>query len=222
MSRTAPSKIANLDAQTLAQWTDEDPRNRRTDHEILEELAACADRLGVTPTIREFADDKLTTIHPQTVIARLGSWNAACRILGLRPRRSASDAELLQALRDLGNKLGRTPRPADLVEHKKEVPSQSLYYARMGGLNKALRAAGFDVASNADEKLDHAIECAISLVADRGELPSFVEWGQMRREGADLPSEWQIYRLCTTEHGKAWRIFSKLVEQASDQHSHAA
>ena len=52
-------------------------RKRYSDEQILAELAACAKRLGRSPTMREFAADVETSVHPQTVIEHFGSWNEA-------------------------------------------------------------------------------------------------------------------------------------------------
>jgi len=64
-------------------------RKRYTDEQILAELKACAERLGRSPTMREFSADSKTTVHPQTVIEHFGSWNRAKRRAGLVPRRFA-------------------------------------------------------------------------------------------------------------------------------------
>ena len=48
--------------------------------------------------MREFEADPLTKVHPQTVIERFGTWNAAKRKAGLVPRRFATRADLLDAL----------------------------------------------------------------------------------------------------------------------------
>ena len=79
-------------------------RKRYTDEQILAELAACAKRLGKSPTMREFAADPETSVHPQTVIEHFGSWNEAKRTAGLVPRRFATREELLVcvALADAG------------------------------------------------------------------------------------------------------------------------
>src|ERR687893_701982 len=81
-------------------------RRRYTDEEILAELRASAERLGRSPTMREFADDEDTRVHPQTVIEHFGSWNAAKRRAGLVPRRFVTRDELLTVLRELGDELG--------------------------------------------------------------------------------------------------------------------
>src|SRR5215208_597046 len=76
-------------------------RRRYSDAQILGELRACAERLDRSPTIREFGEDPGTTVHPQTVVERFGSWNAAKRQAGLRPRRFLTRTEQLGALRAL-------------------------------------------------------------------------------------------------------------------------
>ena len=74
-------------------------RKRYSDEQILAELRACAERLGRSPTMKEFAADPGTNVHPQTVIEHFGSWNAAKRAAGLVPRRFATRDELLGVLR---------------------------------------------------------------------------------------------------------------------------
>src|SRR4051795_11207235 len=92
-------------------------RKRYTDEQILAELTDCAKRLGRSPTMREFAADSKTTVHPQTVIEHFGSWNEAKRKAGLVPRRFATREELLELLKGLGEELGRIPTARDIVEH---------------------------------------------------------------------------------------------------------
>src|ERR671934_2124861 len=64
-------------------------RKRYSDEQILGELRECAQRLGRSPTMKEFGGDRATNVHPQTVIEHFGSWNAAKRKAGLLPRRFA-------------------------------------------------------------------------------------------------------------------------------------
>ena len=52
-------------------------RRRYTDDDILAELRAAAERMGRSPTMREFAADPEARVHPQTVIEHFGTWNAA-------------------------------------------------------------------------------------------------------------------------------------------------
>src|SRR5205823_7752107 len=104
------------------------------DEHILDELRTCAERLGRSPTMREFEADRKTSVHPQTVIEHFGSWNRAKRLAGLVPRRFATRAELLRLLRDLGDELGRVPGARDIEARKGSMPSKSLYWHTFGSL----------------------------------------------------------------------------------------
>src|SRR3954463_3344539 len=119
-------------------------RKRYTDEQILAELAACAKRLGRSPTMREFAGEPKTSVHPQTVIEHFGSWNEAKRKAGLVPRRFATREELLELLRGLGEELGRIPTARDIEEHRGRMPSKSLYWHTFGSLANAPRPGGVD------------------------------------------------------------------------------
>src|ERR671927_869667 len=110
--------VANIDRQALAEFQ-AGIRKRYTDEQILVELKECAERLGRSPTMREFAADAETTVHPQTVIEHFGSWNNAKRTAGLVPRRFATKSELLRLLRDLGEELGRTPTASDIDQRRR-------------------------------------------------------------------------------------------------------
>src|SRR5918992_5943801 len=113
-SRRHPA-VAGIDPEALAAFQ-AGIRKRYTDEAIIEELRACAGRLGRSPTMREFAGDPQTKVHPQTVIEHFGSWNAAKRRAGLMPRRFATRAELVEQLRALGEELGRVPTAKDIEE----------------------------------------------------------------------------------------------------------
>src|SRR3979490_2015637 len=78
--------VAEIDPKKLAEFQ-AGIRKRYSDDQILAELRACAERLGRSPTMREFAADPETAVHPQTVIEHYGSWNAAKRPAGPPPRR---------------------------------------------------------------------------------------------------------------------------------------
>ena len=129
---------------------------RYTDEQLLDELRACAARLGRSPTMREFSLDPEAKPHPQTLVTRFGSWNGAKRKAGLVARRFATRAELLSQLRELGAELGRTPTGADLLRRRASMPSKSLYWQAFGSLRSALRAAGFDV-PRAEERSERAV-----------------------------------------------------------------
>jgi hypothetical protein len=186
-------------------------RKRYTDVQIVEELKACAERLGRSPTMREFAADAETTVHPQTVIEHFGSWNAAKREAGLVPRRFATRAELVRLLRELGDELGRPPTARDLDERRGQVPSKSLYWHTFGSLTNALREAGYDVPVG-EERLERALEQGAALARKLGRLPKFNDWAGARRSDDALFTEWQVYRMFDAKRG-AWATFQFLVRE---------
>jgi len=186
-------------------------RKRYSDEQILEELRAHAARLGRSPTMKEFAADPETKVHPQTVIEHFGTWNAAKRAAGLVPRRFATREELLGLLRTLGEELGRPPTARDIDEHKGRLPSKSLYWHTFGSLTNALREAGFDVPVG-EERLERAVDQGVALAEKLGRLPKFADWAAARKEDDSLLTEWQVYRMFDARRG-AWSTFQFLVRQ---------
>ena len=200
--------VADIDPRRLAEFQ-AGIRKRYSDAQIVDELKACAGRLGRSPTMREFAADPETTAHPQTVIEHFGSWNAAKRAAGLVPRRFATREELLGLLRELGDELGRPPTARDIDEHKGKLPSKSLYWHTFGSLATALREAGFDIAVG-EERLERALEQGAALAIALGRLPKFADWAEARKEDDSLLTEWQVYRMLDARRG-AWSTFQFLV-----------
>jgi hypothetical protein len=186
-------------------------RRRYTDEDILAELRAAAERMGRSPTMREFAADPEARVHPQTVIEHFGTWNAAKRAAGLFPRRFLTREELLEQLRRLGEEIGRTPTARDLTARRRSFPSASLYAHTFGSLAAALREAGFEVLQG-EERLERAIEQGVELARRLGRLPKMADWAAARRADETLLSEWQVYRLLDVPRG-AWTAFQYLVRQ---------
>ena len=186
-------------------------RRRYTDDEILAELRAAAERLGRSPTMREFAGDPDARVHPQTVIEHFGTWNGAKRAAGLFPRRFLTREELLEHLRALGAELDRAPTARDLASRRKSLPSASLYAHTFGSLANALREAGFEVLQR-EERLERAIEQGAAIARALGRLPKMADWASARRDDTALLSEWQVYRLLDVPRG-AWTAFQYLVRE---------
>ena len=201
--------MAGIDPQALADFQ-AGIRKRYTDEQILAQLTESAERLGRSPTMREFAADAATTVHPQTVIEHFGSWNAAKRRAGLVPRRFATREELLGQLRRLGEELGRTPTARDIDERKGSMPSKSLLWHTFGSLAHALREAGFDVPVG-EERLERAVEQGAALAQTLGRLPKMADWAVARKLDAALLTEWQIYRMIDVQ--PAWAAFQYLVRE---------
>jgi len=202
--------LAGIDREALAAFQ-AGIRKRYSDEQILEELAASANRLGRSPTMREFADDPETSVHPQTVIEHFGSWNEAKRKAGLVPRRFATREELLELLKELGQELGRIPTARDIEEHRGRMPSKSLYWHTFGSLANALREAGFDVPVG-EEKLERALEQGVVLARKLKRLPKFADWGAARKKDETLLTEWQVYRMFDARRG-AWSTFQFLIKE---------
>jgi len=202
--------VADIDRQALAEFQ-AGIRKRYTDEQILAELKQSAERLGRSPTMREFSADKETTVHPQTVIEHFGSWNRAKRKAGLVPRRFATREELLTLLEELGKELGRVPTARDIDEHRGQLPSKSLYWHTFGSLTNALREAGFDVPVG-EERLERALDQAVRLSKQLGRLPKFADWAEARKADETLMTEWQIYRMFDARRG-AWSTFQFLIRE---------
>jgi hypothetical protein len=211
MARRRPYRaISRVDPRALEEFQ-AGIRKRYSDEEILGQLRACARRIGRSPTMKEFSADEETTIHPQTVIERFGSWNRAKRAAGLVPRRFATKEELLRCLRELGERLGRTPTAKDVDANRGLVPSKSLYWHSFGSFTNALREAGFDVPVG-EERLERAIVQGTELARRLRRLPRFADWAEARRADPRLLSEWQVYRMFDARRG-AWATFQFLVRE---------
>ena len=202
--------VTRIDPQALAEFQ-AGIRRRYTDEQILEALRASAERLGRSPTMKEFAGDPGARMHPQTVIEHFGTWNAAKRAAGLLPRRFATREELADQLRRLGDELGRVPTARDLDERRGTMPSKSLYWHTFGSLSTALREAGFDVAVG-EERLERAIAQGAALARELGRLPKFGDWQAARWADPSLLTEWQVYRMFEARRG-AWATFQFLVRE---------
>jgi hypothetical protein len=186
-------------------------RRRYGDEQLLAELRACAERLGRSPTMREFAADRRAPVHPQTLADRFGSWNRAKRLAGLVPRRFATKGELLEQLRTLGDELGRVPTGRDLDARRGTMPSKSLLWQTFGSLSNALRAAGFDVPRR-DERLERALAQGERLARRLGRLPRFSDWAAAKERDPRLLGEWQVYRLFAAGSG-GWTTFQYMLRE---------
>ena len=202
--------IAAIDPDALASFQ-AGIRKRYSDEQILAELRASAERLGRSPTMKEFAADPDTKVHPQTVIEHFGTWNAAKRAAGLVPRRFSTREELVALLAKLGEQLGRTPTARDIDARRGTMPSKSLYWHTFGSLANALREAGFDVPVG-EERLERALEQGVALARRLRHLPKFADWAEARKRDESLMTEWQIYRMFQGRRG-AWSTFQFLIRE---------
>ena len=215
MARKPPYRaVAKIDPAALASFQ-AGIRKRYSNDQILTELRDSAERLGCSPTMREFAADPKTTVPPQTVIEHFGSWNAAMREAGLLPHRFATREELVGLLGELGEELGRTPTAKDLDERRGSMPSKSLYWHTFGSLAAALREAGFDVPVG-EERLERAVDQGVKLARRLKRLPKFADWAVARRKDESMMTEWQVYRMFDARRG-AWSTFQFLIKERLDE-----
>jgi len=210
MARKPYRAVRQIDPQALAEFQ-AGIRRRYTNEQIVAELRESAERLGRSPTMKEFGADPGSQVHPQTVIEHFGTWNAAKRAAGLMPRRFATREELVEQLRRLGAELGRTPTAEDVRQRRGTMPSASLYWHTFGSLATALREAGFDVAIG-EERLERAIACGGELARSLGRLPKFGDWQAARRADPSMLTEWQVYRMFESRRG-AWATFQYLIRE---------
>lgn len=177
---------------------------RYSDEQILDEIRRSAERLGCSPTMRQFSADPESDVSCQTVIARFGKWNDAKRAAGLTPRRFISRDDLLEQLRQLGSALGRTPTARDLDANRRRVASRSLIWHTFGSLGAALKEAGFDVPGG-EERLERAVAQGAVLARSLRRLPTWNDWVLQRRSDPALISEWVIFR--SINQPRAWIEF---------------
>jgi len=114
--------------------------------ELLDTLRDLADELGRPPTVQELlARPGLPA--PAAYVNRFGSWSSALEAAGLetiyRRPPAYTDEQLLQALRDLAAKLGRTPTGREM-QARRDLPSPRTCQIRFGSWNRALEAAGLE------------------------------------------------------------------------------
>ena len=208
--KSGPDSFQEIDPAALAGFR-AGLRRRYSDEDIIAALRDCAERLGRSPTMRDLADDPEAGVHPQTVVGRFGSWNAAKRLAGLSVRRFATREELLERLRALGNELGRAPTGQDLAERRGSAPSKSLLWQTFGSLTDALREAGFDIPSSED-RAEQALTQGELLARRLGRLPRFADWAEARRQDPRMLTEWQVYRLFERGRG-AWSSFQYVLRE---------
>ena len=209
MTRKPPFRaVAKIDPDALASFQ-AGIRKRYSNAQILQELRASAERLGRSPTMREFAADPETSVHPQTVIEHFGSWNAAKREAGLVPRRFATREELVGLLRDLGtSSAARRRRRPRRPPRTDGFEVAVLAYLRLA---EALREAGFDVPVG-DERLDRAVEQGAGWRGSSNGCRSS-QTGQRRgRRNETLLTEWQVYRMFDARRG-AWSTFQLAIKE---------
>lgn len=153
--------------------------HQHTEEELISELKRLGDELGRTPRRAEM--DELGQFGTTVFRERFGSWNDALRTAGFEPVQlhGIGREELLQAIIDLGEQLGRTPKRKEM---RNEIGYAERPFRRVFGTwNKALKAAGYEPNIQHDISEDDLLEAIQNLFNELGHVPTAVE---MNRKGA--------------------------------------
>ena len=88
----------------------------------------------------------ISKYHANLYVREFGSWNKALDIANFRNnrKRNITDKELLDDLKETGEKLKRTPKYKDILNHCSKF-STTTFVNRFGTWNKALKRAGFQI-----------------------------------------------------------------------------
>lgn len=108
------------------------------DYELLADLCCTALRLrAFTVSIRQYL--RLGEFNPSTLIARFGSWNRACELVGLAPVKTIrpEHSELMANLAAVWRHLGRQPKLAEMTSRISKF-SRHAYINRYGSWYKTL------------------------------------------------------------------------------------
>jgi hypothetical protein len=119
-------------------------------NKMIEEIRELAKHLGKQPTYTDVlsASKKHLCSHPSSLINCFSSFNKCLEQAGFEPKyrrkrvsSGISKQELASKLRELSNRLGRTPTRKD-VNDSEGIPSGAFYSRTFGSFNSALEAAG--------------------------------------------------------------------------------
>ena len=204
--------VAGIDPQALAEFQ-AGIRRRYTDEQILDELRASAERLGRSPTMKEFAADPDAQVHPQTVIEHFGTWNAAKRAAGLdaaalRDPRGARRAAAAARRRSSAGPDGAATSTSAAGTMPSEVAL--LAHVRLARRRRSARRASTWRwgRSGSSARSRRAPRSRAAL----GRLPKFGDWQAARRADESMLTEWQVYRMFESRRG-AWATFQFLVRE---------
>lgn len=122
-----------------------------TRDDLEEEMRNVAEKVGHPPTKKEM--NELGRISERTYLREYGDWLTAREAAGFdgklqQPNKRASKEELLEALLDLAEDLGRTPKASEMTEKGRH--SHFTYQHRFGSWNDALREADLELVYDPD------------------------------------------------------------------------
>jgi hypothetical protein len=164
-------------------------QQRYSQQQLIERLQEMAARLGWSPTSVEATADPDVPSHT-TYVKRFGSWTAALRAAGL-PVVGYDRETLLEMLRELVAKLGRTPVCRELSQLG--LPWAQTYANHFGSWTAALAELGLEPkVGNTRYERDELLAVLRDLDRELGHAPSQAEL--RKREGLPHPSTYK-YRF---------------------------
>ncbi|MBT7903586.1 hypothetical protein HN587_07015 [Candidatus Woesearchaeota archaeon] len=109
-----------------------------TDEYIINSVREKYNKTGKSPDAKDFS-----SMYAQ----RFGTWNNLLRKAGipLSRRQDYSNNELLDILKQVSEKLGRTPKVNEFDKLDESYPKSILYHRRFGSWNNAIKKAGLDI-----------------------------------------------------------------------------
>jgi hypothetical protein len=119
----------------------------------------------------------------QTFVNYFGSWNKALKAAGMRLNSAKSTRyskeELIEYLKDLDDRLDRTPSYSD-IDKDENTPSPSTYYKYFDTLRKAMELAGFELRpSNCAYSKGELLQYMLDAKLIYGYIPSSHEWKEL-------------------------------------------
>jgi hypothetical protein len=149
-----------------------------TEEILKDQLRSLAKELGRSPTITEVEEfcKKGKCYSPRPFIRVFGSFTKAVRAAGLKPilnakGRKFSEEKMLDILRDLAKKLGRTPKTRD-IENIHGIPKPQTYIDYFGGFNNALEQAGLKINLKRSYTEEEIIQALRELTKKLGRRPN--------------------------------------------------
>jgi len=157
-------------------------REKLSDEELIQLLKDFGKKTGKTPTVELVnADPDMPSVG--SYCSRFRGFNKALELAGFEiQKKILTDEELIEYLRDFGERMGRTPTQK-MVCSDPEMPSLSAYRNHFGNFNKALELAGFTLNSGRRTSKE-----AIELLKEFGEKIGRTPTVDMVNANPDLPS----------------------------------
>lgn len=154
-------------------------RKGYTDKELLDKIRICAERVGHTPTCKDF--ERFPDLPAASIyFKRFGSFRKALELAGFGKTQVAvdmSDEEMLNLYREFAEELGRRPTHDD-VDKNPKLPSSGTYYHRFGGLRRVAEILKLEYPPQIFKKKysdEELIEKFVNLGQRLGHTPSMRE-----------------------------------------------